>query len=227
MKAISLIIILALCGFVGSAQSEHKTIKKDTIDYWGDDPNFKYNLPESRPKFEIGGGIFIPHGDFARFMNPSPYVDIDLYIPARRNKSITAVFQYVRLVENNPLFVLEPDASIAGTINGEFILNSAMRFSQNLTQKNSKTKLELGLGLGASLLFLNHSSGTEDAIGQELSREKLSFLIAPGLHWKFFPSDYTHITIGVDVNYASYNLSEIINDNFGGVAISPKLLFRF
>ena len=226
MKTLSL-ITLCLCSLMSIAQNTTTTVKKDSIDYWGDDPNFVYNLPESRPKFEVGGGIFIPQGDFAQYIKPSPYVDIDLYLPARRNKSITVIFQYVRLQENEPLLITNPATSIGGEISPEFILNTAVRFSQNLTKKSTKSKLELGLGLGASALFLNFPPSITDFNGQSLSTEKLSIYIAPGLHWKFFSSRYTHITLGVDVNYTTYNLDDLIAKDFGGVAIAPKFLFRF
>lgn len=227
MKTLNFIIALCLCSFFSIAQSSSTVVKKDSIDYWGDDPNFIYNLPESRPKFEVGGGIFIFQGDFAQYLKPSPYVDLDVYIPTRRNKSIAAVFQFVQLQQDNTLLINNPNTSIGGQVSPEFILNTAVRFSQNLTKRSSKSKLELGLGLGTSALFLQLPPGITDSNGQSFSTEKLSVLITPGLHWKFYPSRYTHITVGLDVNYTSYNLNDLVSNNFGGVALAPKLLFRF
>ncbi|WP_299209162.1 hypothetical protein [uncultured Dokdonia sp.] len=102
-----------------------------------------------------------------------------------------------------------------------------MRFNQNLTSIDSKSKLELGVGVGISTMLVQTPFSFFNNEGENASRGLVSFLVAPGLHWKFKPTENSHITIGADLQYSPYKLKGALEQDLGGLAISPKILYRF
>ncbi|SNS14889.1 hypothetical protein [Dokdonia pacifica] len=222
MKTICFIIAMSLCSFLTIAQSDSIPSKKTTKEYWD------YEKEWQRPKFEIGLGVFLPQGKLTNFINPSPFVDINIYIPAKRNKSISIVVQFIRPSQNDQ-FVIQNQDNIdqVEAVSSDFIINSFLRFSQNLTAKNSVSKVELGVGVGISSMFVQTPFSFFNDEGENANRGLVSFLVAPGLHWKFQPTENTHITIGADVQYSPYKLKGAIEQDLGGLAILPKVLYRF
>ncbi|WP_299209159.1 hypothetical protein [uncultured Dokdonia sp.] len=96
------IIVLSLCAYVSMAQSDTISTQKTTYEYWD------YDQEWQRPKFEIGGGLFIPQGKLATFIKPSPFIDLEIYFPTRRNKSIVAIFQFVLPSQEDSFIIQNP-----------------------------------------------------------------------------------------------------------------------
>lgn len=222
MKKIYFVIVMSLCTYMMLAQSDLSKPKTITNEYW------EYEKEWQRPKFEIGGGLFIPQGQLATFVKPSPFIDINVYFPSRRNKSIVAVFQFIRPSQEDRFIVQNPDdINQVEAVSTDFIVNSFLSFNQNLTSENSKSRVELGLGVGISTMIVQTPFSFFNNDDRNASRGLVSFLIAPGLHWKFAPTENTHITIGADVQYSPYKLKGAIEQDIGGLAILPKVLYRF
>ena len=222
MKTHFIFMIFILFTSLSISQSGFSNTSKVTNEYWD------YDEPWQRPKFELGLGVFIPQGNLATFINPSPFVDLGVYFPAKRNKSIALVLQLVDPSQNESFIVSNPDAiEQTEAIESEFIMNAFLRFSQNLTKKTSIHKLELGIGIGISTMFIETPFTFFNNDDENASRGLVSFLAAPGLHWKFKPTKNSHITIGTDIQYIPYNRKGAIDSDIGGVAIAPRVLYRF
>lgn len=204
------------------AQSDTISTQKTTYEYWD------YDQEWQRPKFEIGGGLFIPQGKLATFIKPSPFIDLEIYFPTRRNKSIVAIFQFVLPSQEDSFIIQNPDAiDQVEAVSSDLIINTLLRFNQNLTSIDSKSKLELGVGVGISTMLVQTPFSFFNNEGENASRGLVSFLVAPGLHWKFKPTENSHITMGADLQYSPYKLKGALEQDLGGLAISPKILYRF
>ncbi|MFT5890566.1 MAG: hypothetical protein ACI9Y7_000659 [Dokdonia sp.] len=216
------IVLLSLCTYMGIAQSDSTATKTVTNEYW------EYERVLHPAKFEIGGGFFIPQGKLATFIKPSPFIGVEIYIPTKRNKSITAVFQFV-LPSQEDQFIIQNPNTIDGVeaVSSDLIINTFLRFSQNLTPIDSPSKLELGLGVGISTMLVQTPFSFFNDDDENASRGLVSFLIAPGLHWKFKPTKNSDLTIGADLQYSPYKLKGALEQDLGGLAISPKILYRF
>ena len=220
------IVLLSFCTYISIGQSDSTAIQTTTQgatnEYW------EYERVLYPPKFEIGGGIFIPQGKLATFITPSPFIGVEIYIPTKRNKSIAIVSQFVlpsqedRFIIENPNVIDQVEA-----VRSNLIINTFLRFSQNLIPIDNASKLELGLGVGISTMFVQTPFSFFNDEGENANRGLVSFLIAPGLHWKFKPTENTDLTIGVDLQYSPYKLKGALEQDIGGLAISPKILYRF
>ena len=149
MKTLYFFLVLYLFTLSATSQSETTTSPKVTNEYW------EYEKKWERPKFEIGMGVYIPQAELANFINPSPFVDIDIYFPTLRNKSISLVLQFVKPSQQNE-FILQNQDNVdqIEAVESDFIINSFLRFSQNLTSAESISKIELGLGVGISTMIV-------------------------------------------------------------------------
>lgn len=215
-----LMILLSLWGYTSIAQSDSTVTF--TLEHWDNERHLR------QPKFEIGGGFYIPQGTLARYIKPSPFIDIEIYIPTLRNKSITAVFQFVIPTQEDPFVLQNPDEiNQLEEVRSNFIVNSFLRFSQNLTSIDSRGKLELGLGVGVSTMIVQTPFSFFNNEDQNAGRGLVAFLVAPGLHWKFKPTKNTDLTIGVDLQYSPYRLKGALEQDIGGLAYTPKILYRF
>lgn len=216
------ILLVSLCGYISIAQSDSTVTKTLTLDYWDNDRHLR------QPKFEIGGGFYIPQGTLARYIKPSPFINIDIYIPTLRNKSITAVFQFVIPTQGDPFVLQNPDViDQLEAVRSNFIINTFLRFSQNLTSIDSNHKLELGLGVGISTMIVQTPFSFFNNDDQNAGRGLVAFLAAPGLHWKCKPTENTDLTIGIDLQYSPYRLKGALEQDIGGLAYTPKILYRF
>ncbi len=216
------IVLLSFCTYVGIAQSDSTATKTITNEYW------EYERFLQPAKFEIGGGFFIPQGKLATFIKPSPFIGIEVYIPTKRNKSIAIVSQFVLPSQEDRFIIENPNAiDQVEAVRSNLIINTFLRFSQNLTPIDSTSKLELGLGAGISTMLVQTPFSFFNDKGENANRGLVSFLIAPGLHWKLKPTKNSDLTIGTDLHYSPYKLKGALEQDIGGLAISPKILYRF
>jgi hypothetical protein len=207
---------------MGVAQSDSTATKTTTNEYW------EYERVLHPAKFEIGGGLFIPQGKLATFIKPSPFIGVEIYIPTKRNKSITIVSQFVLPSQEDRFIIENPNAiDQIEAVRSSLIINTFLRFSQNLNSIDSASKLELGLGVGISTMLVQTPFSFFNDEGENANRGLVSFLIAPGLHWKFKPTKNSDLTIGADLQYSPYKLKGALEQDLGGLAISPKILYRF
>ncbi len=217
-----LVILLSLCTYTSIAQSDSTVTKTLNLEYWNNERHLR------QPKFEIGGGFYIPQGKLATYIKPSPFIDIEIYIPTLRNKSITAVFQFVIPTQGDPFVLQNPDEiDQREEVRSNFIVNTFFRFSQNLTSIESTSKLELGLGVGVSTMIVQTPFSFFNNNDENAGRGLVAFLVVPGLHWKFKPTANTDLTIGVDLQYSPYRLKGALEQDIGGLALTPKILYRF
>jgi len=217
MKKLSYILLAALLTHSLYAQTGDLKDAKEESSVWDD------GIPA---RFNIGGGLFIPQGKLGDFMATSPLVEAELHIPAYRNHAFDLVVQLV-VPNQSQDYVLQTPTGIfeAQTF---FISNYFMRFNKNLLPEEGKQRFEIGLGLGASTLVTEVQNLLMDGDTAQGSFQSVTtFLIAPGLKYKFKPIGNTLLTFGIDLHYAPYRIQDSLEEDIGKLAITPRILYSF
>lgn len=179
-----------------------------------------------QPKFNFGAGLFIPQGKLSDFIDTSLLIDLELHIPAHRNHAFDLVLQFVIPNQTEDFLIQTSIDTIQARTS--FLSNYFFRFNKNLLSEQSKQRLEIGLGVGGSTIVTDvRNPFFEGEDDQEEYESITTILITPGLKWKFKPSQDTLLTLGLDLHYAPYRIEGALEENIGGVAITPRILYSF
>ena len=88
--------------------------------------------------------------------------------------------------------------------------------------------MEIGLGLGASTLISNvEFSFVDEPEPVDRDQNVTTLLFMPGIQYRIKPSENTQLTIGAALHYAPYRIKGAIDENIGGMAISPRINYSF
>lgn len=227
MKTVGTFIFLSLVLLQGlrSQDTENKAPVQDSIHTITANP---YRLVKEgiEPRYSVGVGIFIPQGTLENYIGVSPLVEVALHIPAHRNHAFDLAVQFV--IPNQTEDFIIP--TFSGIQNGQsfFMSNYVMRFNKNLLKEEKKQRLEIGLGLGASTLVTSlQSSFIEQQENLDDQQSITTFLVMPSIKYRLQPFNNTLLTMGIDLQYSPYRIKGALEENIGGLAISPRVTYSF
>jgi len=179
-----------------------------------------------QPKFNFGAGLFIPQGNLSDFIGVSPLIDLELHIPAHRNHAFDIVVQFVIPNQTEDFLIQSNTGSVEAS--SSFLANYFLRLNKNLLPVESKQRFEIGIGVGASTVVTNvRNPFFEGEDDREEYENITTILITPGFKWKFRPSQDTLLTLGLDLHYAPYRIEGALEENIGGLALIPRILYSF
>jgi hypothetical protein len=219
MKTIVLPIIVGLFLTISNAQND-SIANINTQVYNSDIEDYFDSM-----SFNIGGGILIPQGNLKSYFGASSFVELAVNFPLRNKKSIELVvqlvipnqtedFQYIRTIDT-----LKTKAT--------FMFNPMLKFKKALLSSR-KSQLNIGLGLGASIVTTNARNPFYD--GEDVTEKYESitaFLLEPTLEYSVRFNAKETFAFGVSLHYSPYKIEGAVREDIGGLFYVPKITYQF
>lgn len=217
-----LILFLLMLSFIkiSNAQIETKSYANNETYYITSKEYFK------RVTFKIGGGVLLPQGKLNDYFGVSPLIELSVDFPVTKKKSLEFALQFIVPSQKDSFKYVRTIDTIQAK--ASFIINPMLRFKKNLTPARG-SKLEIGLGLGGSMIKTN--ARNPFYTGSEENDEKYevvaAFLVSPSLDYVKTFNSKEQFTFGFGVNYSPYKVEGALRENIGSISFTPKLMYSF
>ncbi len=108
-----------------------------------------------------------------------------------------------------------------------FMFNPMLRFKKNLLNSH-KSQLNLGLGLGVSILRTNARNPFYEGKDDDKKYEMItSFLASPGIEYTHQFNNKERLTFGFNLQYSPYKVEGALREDIGSVFYVPKIAYKF
>lgn len=204
MKRIILIVSLLIAFFV-SAQEQ-----KNDID----------------TKIKLGAGVFMPQGKLQNFLSNSPYFEIGLDFSMFERDNFGFALQVV-IPTQQELFMYTSVQGQTENVKATYITNIVFNFRQQLV-KTEKSVFELRLGVGGSGIHTDLRNPRYSGHKDENKYEMISaILINPSIEYIRKFSDTSTLNLAIGFHYAPYKVEGAVQQDIGGLALVPKIMYTF
>ncbi|CAM1372152.1 hypothetical protein [Tenacibaculum xiamenense] len=177
------------------------------------------------PSIKGGTGIFIPQGKLTKYFGVSPYFEITVDIPFF-NRDILGISVQCAVPRQKDNFTYIRTIDTIKT-RSTFMLNLVANLKKRVIE-TSKKRLDLNFGIGVSGI-------QTDARNPDFSGEKSqnkyemvsSLLINPSIEFTKKMKSSNELTFAFGLQYSPYKIEGAIQEDIGGLALIPKLIYLF
>ena len=176
--------------------------------------------------FNIGAGLFIPQGTLQDYLGISPLAELNLNLPLKREKSIDLGIQFIIPNQTREFSYVRVEDTLQ--TESTFMFNAFLKFKVNVLSPNKNSRLNINTAFGVSSITTDarnpNFGNNEDDTKYEMVT---AFLISPGLEYELRLKDDSVIKMGANLHYSPYKIEGALQENIGGIALIPKLSYRF
>lgn len=178
------------------------------------------------PTIKFGAGIFIPQENLKNYFGVSPYFEINVQVPFFKKDNFGFSFQFVIPNQQKNFSYITVHNEIEKT-KATYIANIVFNFRKSIF-KTEKSAFEFMLGVGASGLQTDLRNPRYSGHKDENKYEMIdAFLLNPSLNYNKIFKDKTELSFAFGIQYSPYKIEGAVQENIGGFAFIPKLLFTF
>lgn len=216
MKTITILSVLFLSVYC-SAQND-----SIVTNHYNSQP-YETNFNEDAPYIKIGVGWYLPQGELSTYFNPSPAFEFDLeWMNSEETRAAELLFQFMLPDQRRP-FVYQTDVADY-TATSSLIMNALLRLSK-VINTGASSDMKLGAGIGISSIFLE--ANQLEFVDQLKETNSNSILFNVGLSYNSYFKDRSILSIGIDFNFTQYTIEGSVDQSIGGIALIPKIAYRF
>jgi len=184
---------------------------------------YETNFNEDAPYVKIGVGWYLPQGELNTYFNSSPAFEFDLeWMNSEETRAVELLFQFILPEQRRP-FIYQTDVADY-TATTSLIMNGLLRLSKVIKTGDS-SDMKLGAGIGISSIFLE--ANQLEFVDQLKETNSNSILFNAGLSYNSYFKDRSILSIGVDFNFTQYTIEGSVDQSIGGIALIPKIAYRF
>ncbi len=185
--------------------------------------HYETNFNEDLPYIKIGAGWYLPQGELSKYFNTAPAFEFDLeWMNSKETRAVELLFQFILPDQRRP-FVYQTDTDDY-TATSSLIMNGLLRLSKVIKTGNS-SDIKLGAGIGISSIFLE--ANQLEFVDQLNGTNSNSILFNAGLSYNSYFKDRSILSLGVDFNFTQYTIEGSVDQSIGGIALIPKIAYRF
>lgn len=177
-------------------------------------------------KVTAGTGVFIPQGKLQHFLGISPYFEVHIGAPFLLFPNFGFGFQFaVPNQQQDFLYqsIFEENQNVKATYMANIVFNFRKRFAETQT-----SAFEFRLGIGASGLQTDLRNPRYTGKEDEKKYEMISTLVVnPNIEYIRKFKDKSALNFALALQYSPYKIEGAIQEDIGGFAIIPKILFTF
>ncbi len=219
MKNYILIAFTFLVSFQGFCQNDSIDVKNSREYYNAFDDYFK------TVSIQFGAGLFVPQGQLQNYFGTAPLFELNANFPLKKGRSIDGVLQLVIPNQQDDFAYLRTIDTVQAK--STLMFNAFLRLKKHI-HHSQDSKVNLGLGIGASTISTNARNPFYDGKDDENKYELITaFLLMPGVEWSHKFSKNNELIFSFEVQYSPYKIEGALREDIGGVALIPKLSYRF
>jgi len=152
-------------------------------------------------------------------------IELSAVFPLKKRKSLELAMQFIVPNQKASFKYVTP----LETVNAKatFMFNPMLRFKKNLLNSH-KSQLNLGLGLGVSILRTNARNPFYEGKDDDKKYEMItSFLASPLIEYTQRFNNNERITIGFNLQYSPYKIEGALQEDIGSFFYVPKIAYKF
>jgi len=200
-----------------------------TLSVFSQENSNPINDYENESFLKIGTGVLLPQKELKAFFDVSPFVELSVNYPIKNGKTIELAIQMVLPNQKRNFEYARSTDTISAK--ASFMLNPMLKFKKDLFVKG-KSKVNIGLGIGASLITTNaRNPYYQGESGSENKKEKYetinTILIAPSIEYSYTFNNDDKVFIGFNLQFSPYKVEGSLQTDIGNLFYVPRISYKF